>query len=67
MFFNHKDLTSEEICSSAIFTCASSRFWNKKSLFMFDSQSRDEIGSSVPNEHSVIIELRSIENDMKIK
>ena len=34
---------------------------------MFDSQSRDEIGSSVPNEHSVIIELRSIENDMKIK
>ena len=34
---------------------------------MLDSQSRDEIGSSVPNGHSVIIELRSIENDMKIK
>ena len=60
-------MTSEEICSCAIFTCASSRLWNKKSLFMFDSQSRNEIGSCVPNGHSVGIELRSIENDMKIK
>ena len=34
---------------------------------MFNSQSRDEIGSSVPNEHSVVIELQPIENDMKIK
>ena len=34
---------------------------------MFDSQSRNEIGSCVPNGHSVVIELRSIENDMKIK
>lgn len=45
-------MTSESSGNGAIFTCAEFSFplmWNKNSVFLFDSHSRDRNGSHVPN------------------
>ena len=64
LFLYHKQITSEVLGNGAIFTCAGFSFaliWNKNSVFVFGSHSRDRNGCRVPNGQSVLLGLRSVD------
>ena len=47
LFIDHKELSSTEVGNGAIFTCAGISFaliWGRKSVFLFDSHSRNSEG-----------------------
>ena len=58
LFLHHKRLTPDEIGNGAIFTCAGFSFaliWTKRSIFVFDSHSRNNQGFHIPKSefHSI--------------
>ena len=64
LFAHQKDfLSSYDIGSGAIFTCAGLSFaliWHGTSVFVFDSHSRDRNGHHISNGQSVLLEFRSV-------
>ena len=59
LFIDNKELSSTEIGNGAIFTCAGISFaliWGTKSVFLFDSPSRNSEGCHDPD--GSIISLR---------
>ena len=63
LFENYRHFTQRNTSDGAIFTCAGfsvAIMWNKKSVFLFNSHSRNNQGFHYPNGKAALLEFRSM-------